>query len=159
MRITHALAAAALAAGLATGAPAAQAAPLTAPAVHAQQTYSPAAASKSSKATTRTTISGPATAVPVGDDIKITGKLTRKSGSSYKAYASAKLELVLLDAPGSETGEVIKVKKTDKKGKVTFVLETDPEIAGQSFDFLVAYEGGSKAKASESDVITVTVGE
>jgi hypothetical protein len=40
---------------------------------------------------------------------------------------------------------------------VFFSATTSPEIAGQSFDFLVAYEGGSKAKASESDVVTVTV--
>ena len=156
MRITHAIAAAALTAGLVAGAPAAQAAPVAAPAAHSWHADSSTVAKKAARAKTRTTAKAPAE-VKAGDDITITAKLTRKSGSKYKAYAKKKLELVLLDGPGADTGSVVLEKKTDKKGKVTFVLDTDPEIAGQSFDFLVAYEGGSKAKASESDVVTVAV--
>jgi hypothetical protein len=157
VRITHLVAAAALAAGLvAAGPAAAQAAPLAAPSAHAWHATGAEAAHKASKAKTRISVSAPAE-VKVGDDITIKATLTHRSGSSYKAYAKKHVELVLLDAPGAETGEVVADKKTDKKGKVTFTLDTSPEIAGQSFDFLVAYEGGSKAKASESDVVTVTV--
>ncbi|GAB2572866.1 hypothetical protein [Microlunatus antarcticus] len=163
MRITPLVAAAALAAGLVVGAPsAAQAAPPTISAtsstssVHAWHADNADVAKKASKAKTKISAKAPAE-VTVGDDIEIKAKLTRKSGSKYKAYAKQKLELVLLDAPDAETGGIITTKKTSKKGNVTFALETDPEIAGQSFDFLVAYEGGSKAKASESEVFTVTV--
>ena len=158
MRIIHAIAAAALTAGLVPGAPAAQAAPVATPTVHSWHQSTADVAKKAAKAKTTTTASAP-TEVKAGDDITITAKLTRKSGGKYKAYAKKKLELVLLDAPGADTGTVIGEEKTNKKGKVTFVLDTDSGIAGQSFDFLVAYEGGSKAKASESDVLTVSVTE
>lgn len=162
MRIIQGIAAAALAAGLLFGATAAQAAPsapAAAPAAHSWHAAdNEVVAKKAAKATTKTTASAP-TEVKVGDDIKIKAKLTRKSGSKYKAYAKKNLELVLLDSPDADTGKVILEAKTNKKGKVTFLLETDSEIAGQSFDFLVAYEGGSKAKASESDVFTVSVTE
>ncbi|SEQ56017.1 hypothetical protein [Microlunatus flavus] len=159
MRITHAIAAAALTAGLVAGAPAAaQAAPVAPPTAHAWHAQESAApAKKAAKAKTKISADAPSE-VKAGDDIEVTAKLTRKSGKKYKAYAGKKLELVLLDAPGADTGVIIDKRKTSKKGKVTFLLDTtDPEVAGQSYDFLVAYEGGSKAKASESDVFTVTV--
>ena len=159
MRITHAIAAAALTAGLVAGAPAATAAPVATPAAaHSWHQSTAELAKKAAKAKTRTTASAPAE-VKTGDDITITAKLTRKSGGKYKAYAKKKLELVLLDAPGADTGTVIEEKKTNKKGKVTFVLDTDSDITGHNFDFLVAYEGESKAKTSESDVFTVSVTE
>lgn len=158
MRITHAIAAAALTVGLVAGAPAAQAAPVATPAAHAWHAEGSVVAKKAAKAKTKISASAPSE-VKVGDDIEIKAKLTRKSGKKYKAYAKKKLELVLLDAPAADSGSVIVEKKTNKKGNVTFVLDTTPEIAGQTFDFLVAYEGGSKAKASESDVFTVTVSD
>jgi hypothetical protein len=64
---------------------------------------------------------------------------------------------VLLDGPGTDTGTVVDTAKTSKKGKVTFKGSFDDDSAGQSLDLLVAYEGGSKAKASESDVFTISV--
>jgi hypothetical protein len=158
VRITHAIAAAALTAGLVAGAPAAQAAPVETPAAHSWHAPSPQVAKKAAKAKTRITASGPAQ-VKAGDDIAITAKLTHKSGSTYKAYAKQKLAIVVLDAPGADIGKIIYTKKTNKQGNVTFHLSTDAEIAGQSFDFLVAYQGGSKAKAAESDVLTIAVTE
>jgi hypothetical protein len=154
------VAAAAVTIGLVAGAPAAQAAPLTAPAASAAHGYSVGAAvatKKAAKAKTRLSASAPSE-VKAGDDLTITAKLTRKSGKKYKAYAKKKLLLVLLDAPEAQSGGVIATKKTGKKGKVTFLLDTtDPSLAGKTFDFLVAYEGGSKAKRSESDVFSVSI--
>lgn len=157
MRITHLVAAAAVAAGMITAAPAAQAAPVASPAAHSWHADSSdvAAAARSAKAKTKINVTAP-TEVKAGDDITIKATLKRKSGSTYKAYAKKKLELVLLDAPGAETGTVVDTAKTSKKGKVTFVGSFDDSSLGDH-DFLVAYEGGSKAKASESDVFTITV--
>lgn len=155
MRITHLVAAAALTAGLVTGAPAAQAAPVANPVTHSWHSVSSDAA-RSAKARTKISVSAP-TEVKAGDDITIKATLKRKSGSKYKAYAKKNLELVLLDAPGADTGTVVDTAKTSKKGKVTFVGSFDDESDLGDHEFLVAYEGGSKAKASESDVFTITV--
>ena len=162
--LTKTVAAAALTIGLVAGAPAAQATPLGAPAAptaaHVQHTHHVGSATvtkKAAKARTRIAASAPST-VKAGDDLTITAKLTRKAGKKYKPFAKKKVELVLLDAPGADTGSVIVTKKTNKKGKVTFVLETtSPEVVGKTFDFLVAFEGGSRAKAAESQVLTVSI--
>ena len=148
-------AAAALTIGLAAGAPAAQAAPTTAHATYSQHAVAAPAAKKAAKAATKISASGPATA-KAGDDLTFTAKLTRKSGKKYKAYAGQKVALVVLDEQGGDTGQILLTKKTNKSGKVTFKVssaDTDPG----DYDFLVAYQGGSKAKRSESTIIAVTL--
>lgn len=148
-------AAAALTIGLAAGAPAAQAAPTTAHATYSQHAVAAPAAKKAAKAATKISASGPSTA-KAGDDLTFTAKLTRKSGKKYKNYSGQKLSLVVLDEQGSDTGEILLTKKTNKSGKVTFVLSSEGVDAG-AYDFLVAYKGGSKVKRSESAIITVTL--
>lgn len=149
-------AAAALTIGLAAGAPAAQAAPTAAPVASSEHAVAAPAAKKAAKAATRTSASGPKT-VKSGDDVKFTATLTRKSGKKYVAYAGQKLELVGLYEHGGDSGEaVLPAKKTNKSGKVTFVLSSEDVDPG-TYDFVVWFKGSSKAKRSDSKIIVVKV--
>ena len=157
--LTTTLAAAALTVGLVATAPAAQAAPPTvAPSAAAQHVAAPAAAAeKAAKARTKIKVGAP-TKVKAGKDFVVTAKLTRRSGGTYKPYAKKKLLLVLLPSPDLQYGGVVMTKSTSRKGTVRFALDTSaPELAGKTLDFLVAYEGGSRAKGAESKVVTVSI--
>lgn len=111
------------------------------------------------RAKTRTVVKSAPTTVRAGEDIDITAKLTRRSTGRYQPYQKKKLDLVLLDDSGGHHDLVIASEKTNTKGRVTFELTTYPELVGDTFDFIAGYDGDKHAKASQSDLVSVTVTE